>query len=823
MRATYSVTANSLIHIEKMLNKKSFFGVIFWLLLSGLSVTLVTFSGLYLYLSPKLPSVESLKQIKLQTPLRVYSSDGKLIGEFGEQRRTPLTYEQIPQLYIKALLSAEDAEFFEHHGVSFRGLVRAGSQLLKSGQIQSGGSTLTMQLARDFFLTRKQVFSRKFNEILLSIEIERKFTKEEILVLFNNKMFFGNRAYGLQAASQIYYGKDIHALNVAQYAMIVGILKAPSAYNPLVNPKRAMIRRNWILGRMRHLNFIDQTTYEASINEPNTASYHGTTLDVDSPYIAEMARQEALDQFGEAAYGDGYRVYTSVDSAMQATAHMAVMKGLLGYDQRHGFRGPEQRFKASKETDYSDWHEKLQSIPVLGGLEPAAVIAVEEKAIKVIMRSGEMTDITWEQGLANTRPYITEDSRGPAYKSATDFIKTGDVVRLGKDDDDQWKFSQIPAVQATLVALDPLDGAIRSLVGGFDFKQSNYNRATQGARQPGSSFKPLLYTAALENGFTPASIINDAPIVIENTRTGVAWRPENDDGKFIGPMRMRQALYRSRNLVSIRLLRSIGMQTALDSLERFGFNKKEFPRDLTLALGTHELTPLQMATAYAAFANGGFKITPYLVTRIENDKGQIVYEAKPKRVCKNCNDTSEMPRFAEDGTELPATPTMDISERAPRIIDERIAYLIDSMLRDVVDKGTARLAKQLGRSDIAGKTGTTNGPRDTWFSGYNPNIVATVWVGFDQNTLLGRKEFGSSAALPIWIDFMRTALEGVPDHLPRQPDGIVTVRINRDTGKPAQPGDPDAIFEVFRAENIGRTSAGSLEEPEQETLPEELF
>ncbi len=823
MRVTYSEIANSLIHIEKMLNKKSFFGVIFWLLLAGISVTAVTFAGLYLYLSPKLPSVESLRQVKLQTPLRVYSSDGKLIGEFGEQRRTPLAYSQIPPLYIKALLSAEDAEFFEHHGVSFRGLLRAGSQLLKSGQIQSGGSTLTMQLARDFFLTRKQIFSRKFNEILLSIEIERKFTKEEILELFNNKMFFGNRAYGLQAAAQIYYGKDIHDLNVAQYAMIVGVLKAPSAYNPLANPKRAMIRRNWILGRMYELKHIDQATYEASVNEPNTASYHGTTLDVQAPYIAEMARQEALDRFGEAAYSDGYKVYTSVDSAMQATAQAAILKGLIGYDQRHGFRGPEQRFKPSKEADLSDWQDKLQSIPILGGMEPAAVVEVQDKSIKVILANGDFVDLSWDQGLANIRPYITEDSRGAAYKSATEFINIGDVLRLSKDNDDQWRLSQVPAVQATLVSLDPMDGAIRSLVGGFDFNQSHYNRATQGSRQPGSSFKPLLYTAALENGFTPASIINDAPIVIENTSTGVAWRPENDDGKFVGPMRMRQALYRSRNLVSIRILRSIGMQTALDSLERFGFNKKEFPRDLTLALGTHALTPMQMATAYAAFANGGFKITPYLVTRIENDKGQVVYEAKPKRVCKACEDTVNIPRFTEDGTELPATPMMDASERAPRIIDERIAYLIDSMLKDVVDKGTARLAKQLGRSDIAGKTGTTNGPRDTWFSGYNPNIVTTVWVGFDQNTLLGRKEFGSSAALPIWIDFMRTALEGVPDQLPRQPNGIVTVRINPETGKPAQPGDPDAIFEVFLAEDTGRTSSTSEEEPEQTTLPEELF
>jgi penicillin-binding protein 1A len=821
MPATCGDRANSLIHIEKMFSKKSFFGIIFWLLLAGFSVTLVTFAGLYLYLSPKLPSVDSLREVKLQTPLRVYSSDGKLIGEFGEQRRTPLTYNQIPPLYIKALLSAEDAEFFEHHGVSLKGMLRAASQILKSGAIQSGGSTITQQLARDFFLTRKQIFSRKFNEILLSLEIERKFTKEEILELFNNKMFFGNRAYGLQAAAQIYYGKDIHQLSVAQYAMIVGVLKAPSAYNPLANLKRAMIRRDWIIGRMYELRHIDQATYEAAINEPNTASYHGTTLDVQAPYISEMARQEVLDRFGDKAYSEGYKVYTSVDSAMQATAQAAVLKGLLGYDLRHGYRGPELRLKPSEDADLIDWLDQLQNIPSLGGQEPAVAVDVQGKSLRVLMSNGDYIDLGWEQGLSNVRPYFTEDSRGAAYKTVTEFLKPGDVVRITKDNDDQWHFSQVPAIQAALVSLNPLDGAIRSLVGGLDFNQSHYNRAIQGSRQPGSSFKPLLYTAALENGFTPASIINDAPIVIENTSTGIAWRPENDDGKFVGPMRMRQAFYRSRNLVSIRLLRSIGMQTALDSLARFGFNPKEFPRDLTLALGTHALTPMQMATAYATFANGGFKVDPYLVTRIEDDKGKVVYEARPKRVCKECeiNQLS----YADDGSVIPATPSLDNSLRAPRIIDARIAYLMDSMLRDVIDKGTGRQAKQLGRSDIGGKTGTTNGPRDSWFSGYNPNIVTSVWVGFDANTLLGRKEFGSSAALPIWIDFMRTALEGVPDQLSRQPEGIVTVRINPDTGKPAMPGDPDAIFEVFLGEDTGRTSAAGTETSEQATLPEELF
>ncbi len=823
MRASLGNFANSLIRLEKMFSKRSLFRAFLWLLLSGFSVTLVTFAGLYLYLSPKLPPVESLRQVKLQTPLRVYSSDGKLIGEFGEQRRTPLRYDQIPPLYIKALLSAEDADFFEHHGVSLRGLLRAGSQILTSGQIQSGGSTLTMQLARDFFLTRRQVFTRKFNEILLSFEIERKFSKEEILELFNNKMFFGNRAYGLQAAAQIYYGKDIQELGVAEYAMIVGVLKAPSAYNPLANPKRAMIRRNWILGRMQELGYLSQADYEAAIKQPNNARYHGTTLDLNAPYIAEMARQEAIDRFGDAAYNDGYNIYTTVDSRLQAAAQQAIHKGLMDYDQRHGYRGPEKHLPPSEQADLTDWQDLLQEIPSLGNLEPAAVTQIEDQSIKVMLSNGDFVDIGWEQGLSKLRPYINEDSRGAAYTSAGQFLTLGDVVRVTKDEQGIWQFSQVPAAQSALVSLDPVDGAIRALIGGFDFKQSHYNRATQGARLPGSSFKPVLYTAALEHGFTPASIINDAPIVIENTSSGIPWRPENDDGKFKGPMRLRQALYQSRNLVSIRLLQALGMQTLLDSLTRFGLNKDEFPRDLTLALGTHALTPVQIAGIYSTFANGGYKIDPYLVTRIEDTKGKIVFEANPKRVCQECDN--QLPSTtAEDDTQTePTQPPLDPLLQAPRIIDKRIAYLMDSMLKDVVLKGTGSKAMALGRYDLAGKTGTTNGPRDTWFSGYNPKLVASVWVGFDQNTLLGRREFGSSAALPIWMDYMKVALNGMPEQMRRQPEGIVTLRINPETGKPAQPGDPDAIFEVFLGQAVNRNEPEPSEESEQTNLPDELF
>jgi len=839
-----STFANLLILIEKMPPKKTLLRIFFWLLLSGLSATLVMLGGMFLYLNPNLPDVEALKQVRLQSPLRVYSSDDKLIGEFGEQRRNPLAFEEIPPLFIKALLAAEDAEFYEHHGVSLKGLLRAGSQILKTGQIQSGGSTITMQLARDFFLTRRQVFTRKFNEILLSFQIEQQLTKEEIIALFTNKMFFGNHAYGLQAAAQIYYGKDAQDLNVAQFATIVGSLKAPSSYNAITNPQRALIRRDWILARMVELKFIDKATHDEAIKEPIETSYHGLSLDLYAPYVAEVARQEAINRFGNTAYSEGYKIFTTVNSEYQSAAQTAVINGLMDYDRRHGYRGPELRLEPSKDSDFKDWQNKLRHYPALGGMVAAAVIEVKEKAVTVLIANGSRIELGWDQGLSSARPYINEDSRGAAPTKASDFLHSGDLIRIRKDADDKWQLTQTPAVQATLVAMDPQDGAIRALIGGFDFRQSHFNRAVQGARQPGSSFKPFLYATALEHGFTPASIINDAPIVIENTETGVAWRPENDGGTFSGPMRMRTALFRSRNLVSIRLLRSLGIQTALDGMGRFGFDPARFPRDLTLALGTHELTPLQMATGYSTFANGGYKVDAHLITRIENDRGDVIYEHKVKRVCRECEKADlarkaftpqveeKLPDYTsyeeslalKDGDE-PQIADPDAHDYAPRILDERVVYILDSMLKDVITKGTGRPARQLERSDIAGKTGTTNGPRDTWFAGYNPDMVAITWAGFDQNTLLGKREYSFSVALPIWIEFMRKALDGKSIKNPPQPDGVVTVRIDPETGHRAAPGDPDAIFEIFLAEDAPSAApASGFDSPSrEEVLPEELF
>lgn len=854
MRPLVTNFANLLILIEKMPIKKSYLNLLFWLFIAGTGASLTVLAGLYLYLSPKLPPVESLRQVQLQTPLRVYSSDGKLIGEFGEQRRTPVSAEELPDLYIKALLSAEDAEFYDHPGVSIRGLLRAASQLLQTGEIQSGGSTLTMQLARDFFLSRDQVFSRKFNEILLALQIENELTKQEILELFSNKMFFGNRAYGIQAAAQIYYGRDIDELELHQWAMIVGVLKAPSAYNPLANLDRAMIRRNWILGRMLELEHIDQSTYEIAVNTPDNARYHGATLELYAPYVAELARREAVDRFGENAYNAGYKVYTTINSEYQAAAQQAVIDGLLTYDWRHGYRGPEQQLGEPPE-DLTEWREVLSETPLYGNLLPGLVLSLEERSAEILLANGETIELGWDQSLSSARRYISENARSALPESADDVLSVGDLIRLTQIGG-VWHLRQLPLAQAALVSLAPHDGAIRSLVGGFDFRQSNFNRALQAARQPGSSFKPFVYTAALENGFTPATIVNDSPIVIEDASLEGAWRPENDGGTFLGPTRLREALYRSRNLVSIRVLRSIGLPALLDTLNKFGFDREALPRNLSLALGSHALTPMDMARGYAIFANGGFKIAPYLVESIEDDRSQPLHVARPVTVCLDCETeeeqaeeepvsliadiyASEPERNTEEGPDdrlAPEQPVqlalLDEEENAleplpiaPRVLDERTAFIIDSMLRDVVSRGTGRRARVLDRADLAGKTGTTNGPRDAWFAGYSPDLVTVAWLGFDQNTPLGRGEYGGTAALPIWINYMRVALAGRPDRPAPQPDGIVTVRIDPETGERARPGDPDAIFEIFRAEEVPpyNDNGNGNGNRNDDQLPEELF
>lgn len=877
--------------------KKKLLTTTAWLLLAGTGGSIMVLSSFYLYLSPKLPSVESIRDYKLQTPLRVYTSDGKLIGEFGEKRRKPITFEEIPQTFLDALIATEDADFYTHNGVSFKGLLRAVSQLLLTGRKGSGGSTLTMQLTRHVFLSLKQTYSRKFNEILLALRIEDELTKEEILELYVNLMFLGKRAYGIEAAAEVYYGKSIDELSLAQHAMLVGVFKGPSTLNPIANPTRAQERRDYILGRMKKLEYIDQAQYSAAVKEPVVARYHGSKVEIHAPYVAEMARKKAIRSFGKKVYTDGYRVYTTVESSLQVKAQDAVVDGLITYDERHGYRGPEQTLSTegleiitapaepkagesaqeesgttgeqepagpslhlSEDWDSQEWETALAAIPDYGGLLAASVIGTSDKTLDILFANGTRGKILWDDGLSSARSYLSEDSRGPKPKRASEVANIGDIIRVNEQDG-RWHLKQVPSAQAALVAVAPRNGAILSLVGGFDFSHSAFNRAIQAQRQPGSNFKPFIYTAALENGLTPSTIINDAPIVLDDSQLENTWRPENAGGKFYGPTRLRKALYLSRNLVSIRVLRSIGINNAIKGLEKFGFDPKTLQKDLSLSLGTHAVTPLDIAAGYAIFANGGFRVDPYMVQRILDLEGRTLYEALPATVCRDCDKdqqhlvlntqarqeierqgvdqlgnqgapTNSPYDFADDafGLSFDLKSLLGILEpedypTAPKVIDDQVAYIIDSMLRDVIKRGTGTKAKRLGRRDLAGKTGTTNGPLDAWFSGYNGHIVTTTWVGFDQNSPLGRFEYGGTAALPIWIDFMSTALKGKPESRRARPPGIVEVRINPETGKRAKIGDPDAIFEIFRTANVPEIEEDSAENPyeTEEVISEGLF
>lgn len=774
-----------------------FLKFLIWSCFAVFCALLLSISGAFLYLSPNLPSVDSLRSIQLQIPLRVYSADDKLIAEFGEMRRSPIRFDDIPQAFIHALLAAEDDNFANHYGVDITGLMRAATQLLKSGQIQTGGSTITMQVAKNYFLTSERSFSRKINEILLALQIERELSKNEILELYVNKIYLGNRAYGIEAAAQVYYGKPISELSVAQLAMIAGLPKAPSAFNPLVNPARSKERRDWILGRMYRLGSLDESSYRQALAEPETARYHGATPELDASYIAEMARAEMVGRFGSAAYTDGFRVYTTVSSERQIAANNALNSGLIEYDQRHGYRGPETNLaNAPRDT----WLQELAKYRSLSGLQPAAVTQVETSGILVITRDGQEHTVSWDS-MKWARPYLGINSMGPRPQRPADVVKVGDVVRI-RWQDEAAVFSQVPQAQAALVSLDPEDGSIEALAGGFSFGQSNYNRAIQAKRQPGSSFKPFIYSAALDAGYTAASLVNDSPIVFVEQGMDRIWRPKNDNNTFLGPIHMREALYKSRNLVSIRLLQTMGVDYTINYITRFGFNAQDLPRNLSLALGTATLTPMEIATGWTTFANGGYKIEPYLIQRIEDREGNLLFEANPARVPRETqtadvevHPVQSNPDIA-DGEQTPAAPHF-----AEQVLDERTAYIMTSMLQDVIKRGTGRRALALGRDDIAGKTGTTNDSIDSWFSGYNADLVTTVWAGFDQPQSLGRNEYGGTVALPIWMNYMGAVLKDMPEHPPAEPDGLLKLRIDPVSGRAATPSTPDAYFEVFKSED----------------------
>ncbi len=790
----------------------AFLRLIVRLALLGLLAFIWLMAGTYLYLSPKLPNVEGLRDVHLQTPMRVYTRDGELIGQFGEQKRSPLAFEEIPQQFIDALLAAEDDNFFRHKGIDVMSLLRAVSELVLTGEKGSGGSTLTMQVARNFFLSKERTFIRKFNEILLAIEIERRLEKREILELYFNRMFLGHRAYGFQAAAQVYYGKSIADLDLAQHAMLAGIPKAPSRKNPITGPEASKARRNWILGRMQELGYIDATESHSAMAAPVTARHHGAILSYSAHYAAEMVRGKMVELYGQEAYTKGFHVYTTISGNLQQIAREAVINGLLTYDARHGYRGPEQQLGPGAREE---WLATLAETPPIVGLIPAVVTQANKESATVLFADDTTGELPFANGVEQAQPYRTEDYTGPAPKSLVDVLAVGDLIRLRKESE-QWYLTQVPEAQAALVSLDPSNGAIRSIVGGMGFELSKFNRATQAFRQPGSSFKPFLYSAALDAGFTAATLINDAPVVLQDNSLEDVWRPENDGGKFYGPTRLRWALTKSRNLVSIRLLQQMGVRHFIDYAEKLGFDTSDFAPDLSLALGTQAMSPMELATGYAVLANGGYRIEPFLIERVEDLEGNTVYRAEPLTVCHNCleseqssaatgnspsNDESSMEEIlAQDEAHAPTPPP------APRVMDARVNFIIDSMLKDVIRRGTGHRAQSLGRNDIAGKTGTTNGPRDAWFSGYNPDVVTITWVGFDSYKPLGKKEFGGTAALPIWIEYMAAALEGRPENNKTLPPGIVSVRIDPQSGQLASARQPDAIFEYFLEERAPKRS-----------------
>ncbi|PYY89801.1 peptidase [Pseudomonas sp. TKO26] len=811
-----------------MIRLLKFFG---WSIVAVFCGLLLALSGAFLYLSPGLPSVEALRSIQLQIPLRVYSSDGKLIAEFGEMRRTPIRFAEIPPNFINALLSAEDDNFANHYGVDPSSLMRAATQLVKSGHIQSGGSTITMQVAKNFFLSSERSFSRKTTEILLALQIERQLTKDEILELYVNKIYLGNRAYGIEAAAQVYYGKSIRDVSLAQMAMIAGLPKAPSRFNPLANPARSKERRDWILGRMYKLGKITEAAYTEAINEPLNASYHVPTPEVNAPYIAEMARAEMVGRYGSDAYTEGFRVTTTVPSDLQEMANTAVQEGLMTYDQRHGYRGPESRLPGKT---HAAWATELTKQRTISSLEPAIVTQVEKNGIQVLTRNGE-EHVAWES-MKWARPFLNTNSMGAAPRQPADVAQVGDLIRVQRQADNSLKFSQVPVAQGALVTLDPQNGAIRALVGGFAFEQSNYNRAMQAKRQPGSSFKPFVYSAALDNGYTAASLVNDAPIVFVDEYLDKVWRPKNDTNTFLGPIRMREALYKSRNLVSIRLLQSMGVDHTIDYISKFGFNKQDLPRNLSLALGTATLTPMEIATGWSTFANGGYKITPYIIDKIESRNGELLFSANPPSVPSGNTASSGIAAPEHNFTvntvagESPVQAPVQTPAVAERIIDGRTTYILNSMLEDVIKLGTGRRALALGRSDLAGKTGTTNESKDAWFSGYNADYVTTVWTGFDQPESLGRREYGGTVALPIWMNFMGAALKGKPAHTQAEPEGILSLRVDPVSGRAATPGTPNAYFELFKSEDtppsvneLGNGVAPGSPLPADEAAPIDLF
>jgi penicillin-binding protein 1A len=735
-------------------------------------VILVAFTAAIVY--PTLPSLDVLTDYQPKIPLRVYSADGKLIGEFGEERRAVVKMQDVPQPMIRAILAAEDERFYQHSGVDYVGVVRAALSNFASGGVRQGASTITMQVARNFFLSKERTLSRKFNEVLLAFKIEANLSKDQILELYINQIYLGQRAYGFAAAAQIYFGKRLPELTLAESAMLAGLPKAPSRYNPIANPKRAKLRQQYVLRRMRDLQLISEEVLAAADKQQIVVKKEINEYPVHAEHFAEMVRQALYERYQEDTYTKGLRVYTTLLTAHQDAAYAALRRGAQEYDLRHGYRGSEGYVELPAKFNDETLEDALQDTADSDDLYAAIVVEAGPKLVRAYRKGGEWVDIK-EDGLKFAARMLG-DKANPGQR-----IRRGAVIRVQKDEKGHWQVLQLPTVEASIIALDPRDGAIRALVGGFDFNRSQYNHITQALRQPGSSFKPFVYSAALEKGFTAATVINDAPLEFTAVQTGSeSWEPKNYDGKFEGPMRLRTALVKSKNLVSVRILQAISPQYAQDYIARFGFDPKLHPPYLTMALGAGNATPIQQATAYAVFANGGYRVAPYIIERVEDARGNVLMAAKPA--------------VAGSGAE--------------RVIDARNAFIMTSIMRDVVRMGTASRAMKLGRGDLAGKTGTTNEFVDAWFCGYNAELVAVAWIGFDTPQTLGRNETGAQAALPIWMGYMGAVLKGVPEQPLTPPNGVVAMRVNPDTGlrmADAQGGVVDYFYNEFLP-------------PEQETL-----
>jgi len=816
------VLGGNMITQFRRLNKLERFPVIkrYLVLISRICVVLVAailcfvFANVcaYVYLKPALPDVSTLRDVQLQVPLRIYTRDGKLIAAIGDQRRIPVRYEQLPKKLIQAFLATEDDRFFQHHGVDWQGILRAAMANLKAGGIRQGASTITMQVSRDMFLTPRRDMKRKMSEIYISLLMETELTKEQIFSLYVNKIFLGQRAYGVGAAAEVYFGKTLDELSIAEMATLAGIPTAPSVVNPVASAEAATVRRTHVLGRMRELNYITQAEYDAANSSPMESRLHGPTVEVEAPYVAEMVRNDMQLKYGDNIYTAGYRVYTTIDSRLERDATIALRTGLLQYDRRHGWRGATAKVDLSQGASAASLEADLEEYPLIGGLRPAIVESVDATSAQVFVKGLGSVALPWDK-LSWARRELPDEKVDRSPTAATDIFSRGDVIYTVGNTPQNLQFVQVPEAQSALVSMDPRDGAVVALVGGFDFFQSKFNRVTQARRQPGSGFKPFVYAAAFDKGYTPASVVLDAPIVIDEAGMEQAWRPKEDENRFDGPIRLREALAKSRNLVSVRLMRAIGADYTWNYVQRFGFDKSQLPNDLTLALGTASLSPLQMVNGYSTFANGGFKVTSYYIDRIEDANGKILVRADPAIACAECSRVSDpvaagvkspanaRDSFLDEGPHDGKT-VIPAKNLAPQIIRPQVAYLLDDMMVDVIKHGTGYAARVLNRDDIAGKTGTTNDQHDAWFNGFNGGLVTTVWTGFDQDRSLGSGEQGAHVSLPIWIYYMHEALEGTPRHLWPVPDGIVSARISPETGLLASADDPNAIMEKFIEGNL---------------------